>query len=94
MKLIYYTNYRYYFIISKIVLIIFLLLSCNKDDSNIPDNTIGGYYIDKTYNWPASAPEDQGFDQSLLSNTIDYAKQTDYIYSVLVVRNRTLHGKL
>jgi len=50
------------------------------------------YDIDP-YDWPISAPEDQGIDSRILSNAFDFAEGLGFMYSLLVVKNGKLIGE-
>lgn len=67
-----------------------LFVYCNDEDSgeliDIAPNS-DGYYVDDTYNWPAAIPAAQGLNADLLSVGIEQAKNTEYMYSLLIVRN-------
>lgn len=67
-----------FFLLILIILFLFIL-SCQKDPS--------GYYIDQSYPWKISTPEEQGLDSNILSGIFNKAASKPYINSTLVIRN-------
>jgi len=57
------------------------------DEAQAVPEEIADIIDTEAYDWPASTPEEQGLDSSVLKNAFIEAEKMPYMYSLLVIRN-------